>query len=154
MNPNVIIVQQWQRGRESGWSSTHLMNGTVPILAPAPAPRYPEAYIDYWYDIYASNRLYEQRGIRFDVFLSDPCGIISALLWSRHALCAEEFRPLLPRQQHIADTLTKIDALQAEAERLEAELDAKRPALQRRNGGWYEPLKHHLRARGPRVVPA
>ncbi len=147
------ITQQYKWKGESGWSHTHLMNGAA-SCSHTPAPRYAEEYIDYWQRIYEANRLFEQRGIRFDTFLTAPCLILNALLWSPQPQCPEEFRSLLPRQQHIATTLDKIDALRAQAEAIEAELDAKRPPLKRRNGAWHEPLKHHVRTHGPRSIPA
>jgi len=147
MNQYEHITQQWQYGANIGWSDTHLMLDGHPVRRLDPAPRYDESTIEYWRRIYQANRLYEQRAIRFDVFLTDPCGIIEALLWSQQAHCEEEFRPLLARQQHIADTMEKLDALHAEIERIEADLDAQRPPLTCRNGAWHEPLKHHAHPR-------
>ena len=101
---------------------------------------YPDAYIDYWGEIYTANPVLHRRGILFESFLQAPHELLAAVA-NGTALPLpdrEDFYPLLPAQQRVRDRLVMEEIADALEQRLEQEHG---PVC--RNGRLIEPLRHH-----------
>jgi len=71
-----------------------------------------DEYLDHWGAAYVAAHLRE-RGIFFQEFLADPRGYLKTVRLPCARLCvASGFRPLLPRQKRVAQTLQKRWALE------------------------------------------
>ena len=66
-----------------------------------------DEYLEYWGAVYVASRLLEQ-GIPFSTFLAYPWECLKTVEWQSVPLgLASGYRPLLPRQRHVAQALWK-----------------------------------------------
>lgn len=108
------------------------------------APTYSDDHIERCARLYDANGLW-RRGIRFDVFVSDPEAILQAALFAPPSP-PQRREPLLPRQQAVCERLLEEhleEELRAEEERL-IRAACRRAVL--RDGAYVEPL-HRVSSR-------
>lgn len=101
---------------------------------------YPDAYIEYWGEIYTANPVLRQRGILFHAFLHAPDELLAAVTSGTSLPLpeGEEFYPLLPAQRRVHDKVLIAEIADALERQLERE---HQPVC--RDGRLIEPLRHH-----------
>ncbi len=102
---------------------------------------YPDAYIDYWGEVYLANPQVRAAGVLFGTFLRYPAEILHAVAMQPIAI---ERVGLLARQRVVQRRMD----LAARGEQLELSMDAAIVELEHKgghceNGRWVEPLRHH-----------
>lgn len=111
---------------------------------------YQDQFIEYWGDVYLSNRaILKERGVLFETFLIDPKSILEAVLFCKALPLSEgeDFYPLLPSQKALQVRLIDAELDEWLKDELERELTSVTPTgmtpVRRADGQIIEPLKHH-----------
>lgn len=112
---------------------------------------YSDEHLDFYGDLYMDNHaVLQSRSILFEMFLQAPWEILHAAAFNfpmPNLIQDDDYYPLLPEQQWVADRLEQVERIEAELREIEQEFEKIQttgPGWPRRDAGRLkEPMAHH-----------